>query len=594
MNDQHCEQPELAGEELVSHTFLDYINGILMDEILENHSTSQLLNLQTNHAYRLIFDGFHDILMNDKAPSVHVSPLFARTQPGHRGHDVKDGLNKDDGSFAIFNKAVVVHANRDRMVMPSKGFTCGRERDSQISMPAITDEDQSRAMVLGKAQDEHVSFVMNAQLAAEHHAHLFDEWQARGTDKETLLEDGARANVKRKGRDDTALGSAVDIKALLLSGAKAIGEGNTKKAMELLQQVQREGASPHGTGLQRVAHYFREAMVARMSGVGSTLYTAIASTSQLPSMSTTLKAYKMVFEVCPYLKIAHYFANQYILKVATGASRLHIVDYGIFYGFQWPCLIYALAHRSGGPPSIRITGIELPTKAAEVNPFSTTEGTGRRLAEYAKAYNVPFEYRAISVDNWEDIHPSSLHISLGEILVLNSFNRLRHFHNESDDFKSLSTRDRLLQQMRSLNPHLLVTGFMNASHCSPFFVHRFREALHYYCNKFDTLHTIVYEDTLERDLFEREVMGRAILNVVACEGIKRVERPEVYKQWQARIQKAGFRLRHLIPSVLSTSKAIMKGYHKDFSLLQDSDAWILLGWRGRVMQALSAWEPATL
>ncbi|KAK1353860.1 hypothetical protein POM88_052225 [Heracleum sosnowskyi] len=49
-----------------------------------------------------------------------------------------------------------------------------------------------------------------------------------------------------------------------------------------------------------------------------------------------------------------------ILDKASNAATLHIIDFGIQYGFQWPVLIQCLSMRPGGPPKLRITGIELP------------------------------------------------------------------------------------------------------------------------------------------------------------------------------------------------------------------------------------------
>lgn len=283
-----------------------------------------------------------------------------------------------------------------------------------------------------KVAEQEVSLVRNADLPAELYAQLFDEWPRRTSKASTFFGGGAAtARPKSGSKEDVALANPIDLKGLLLSSAKAAGEGNVKRAKEMLQEVQQQGASSHGTGLQRVVHYFSEALVARLSGMGSTLYKAIANTAQLPSPRMMLKAYRMMFEVCPYVKIGYHFANQYILKVASGASRLHIVDYGILYGFQWPCLIYALAHRSEGPPFIRITGIEFPANSTDSNPTATTEGTRCRLTEYAKTYNVPFQYHAITASKWEDIDPSSFHILQDEVLVLNSFNRLGHLHDES-------------------------------------------------------------------------------------------------------------------------------------------------------------------
>lgn len=84
-----------------------------------------------------------------------------------------------------------------------------------------------------------------------------------------------RTHQKDKGREDAALTSPIDIKALLVSSVKALGEGNVKMVMELRERVKQQGTSPYGSGLQCVEHDFSEALVAYMS---RTLYAAIVNT----------------------------------------------------------------------------------------------------------------------------------------------------------------------------------------------------------------------------------------------------------------------------------------------------------------------------
>lgn len=44
-----------------------------------------------------------------------------------------------------------------------------------------------------------------------------------------------------------------------------------------------------------------------------------------------------------------------------------------------------------------------------------------------------------------------------------------------------------------------------------------------------------------RLMFEKELFGREIVNIIACEGFERVERAQTYKQWQLRNMRNGFR-----------------------------------------------------
>jgi hypothetical protein len=95
--------------------------------------------------------------------------------------------------------------------------------------------------------------------------------------------------------------------------------------------------------------------VARMSGTGGQLYSALSHNR--PSEAQMLKAQMMFCEYCPFIQVPHIFANHAIMQAFTGAQRVHIIDYGILYGVQWPCLLHQLSQREGGPPHLRITGM---------------------------------------------------------------------------------------------------------------------------------------------------------------------------------------------------------------------------------------------
>lgn len=81
------------------------------------------------------------------------------------------------------------------------------------------------------------------------------------------------------------------------------------------------------------------------------------------------------------------------------------------------------------------------------------------------------------------------------------------------------------------------------------------------------------------------------MNVIACEGACRIERPETYKKWQERNIKVGFRQLPLYRDIVQeVTKKVKLSYHKDFVIDEDSN-WMLQGWKGRVLFALSLWKP---
>ncbi|RZC70665.1 hypothetical protein C5167_033810 [Papaver somniferum] len=142
-----------------------------------------------------------------------------------------------------------------------------------------------------------------------------------------------------------------------------------------------------------------------------------------------------------------------------------------------------------------------------------------------------------------------------------------------------------------MNPNVFIHGVLNGAYGSPFFVTRFHEALFHFSSLFDVLESNIPHEHPERILIERDILGKEALNIIACEGSQRVERPETYKQWQGRNMRAGFLQLPLHKDILKKAKEKVKsGYHKDFVVDADSQ-WMLLGWKGRILFALSSWRP---
>jgi hypothetical protein len=109
---------------------------------------------------------------------------------------------------------------------------------------------------------------------------------------------------------------------------------------------------------------------------------------------------------------------------------------------------------------------------------------------------------------------------------------------------------------------------------------------------YDTFDVTISRENPERLMFEREFCGREAMNVIACEGLEKVERPETYKQWQARTMRAGFRQLPLDRELVNVFRSKLKeSYHKDFVVDEDS-RWLLQGWKGRIVYGSSCWAPA--
>ncbi|CAH8282496.1 unnamed protein product, partial [Eruca vesicaria subsp. sativa] len=375
-----------------------------------------------------------------------------------------------------------------------------------------------------------------------------------------------------------------DLRTLLLSCAQAVSVNDHRRAEGLLKLV-RQHSSSYGDGTERLAHYFANSLEARLAGTGTQVYTALSS--KKTSAADMLKAYQTYVSVCPFKKIGIVFANHSIQQMAKKImpNTIHIIDFGISYGFQWHSLIHRLHWRRGSSCKLRVTGIDLPQRG--FRPANGVIETGHRLAKYCKKLNVPFEYNAIA-QKWETIKLEDLKLQEGEFVAVNSLFRFRNLLDETVAVDS--PRDVVLRLIQKIRPNIFIPSILSGSYNAPFFVTRFREVLYHFSSLFDMCDTNLTREDPMRVVFEKEFYGREIMNVVACEGTARVERPESYKQWQSRMVRAGFRQLPVEKELVQKLRLMVeKDYKsKEFDVDQDGN-WFLQGWKGRLVYASSFW-----
>lgn len=376
----------------------------------------------------------------------------------------------------------------------------------------------------------------------------------------------------------------VDLTNLLIQCAQAVSSFDLRTSNDLLKQI-RQHASPYGDNIQRLAHHVGNALEARLAGTGSTISANLVDVRI--SASDFLRSYRLYVSAIPFKRMSFFLANRTIAKLAENATKIHIIDFGVFLGLQWPCLIQSLSKRPNGPPKLRVTGIDYPQQG--FRPSERVEATGHRLSGYCKRFGVPFKYHGIA-QTWENIQEKDLKIESDEVVIVNCMYRSGTLLDETVDHSN-SPKDAFLKLVRNLNPDLFIHGIINGTFNAPFFVTRFREALFHYSSVFDVFEATVPREAHERLLIESEVFGKEVFNVVACEGGERVQRPETYKQWHVRMARAGLRKVGLDKELVSRAKEMVKAnYHKEFVVDEDRD-WMLQGWKGRTICALSFWKP---
>ncbi|XP_072950381.1 GRAS family protein RAM1-like [Typha angustifolia] len=360
--------------------------------------------------------------------------------------------------------------------------------------------------------------------------------------------------------------SGLQLVHLLLACAEAAAKDDFATARRHLNHLQRV-VSPLGDSMQRVASCFADALSARLSPPPPSSFPFSPSPDQL-------KIYQILYQACPYIKFAHFTANQAIFEAFDGEDRVHIIDLDILQGYQWPAFLQALAARPGGPPSLRLTGVGYPAAAVR--------DTGRHLAALAASLRVPFEFHPAVTDRVEELRPRMLQRRVGEALAVNAVNRL---HRVAPGKVAA-----VVGMVHEQAPKIVTVVEQEASHNGPHFLGRFLEALHYYSAIFDSLHATFPPDSSARMKVEQCLLAPEIRNIVACEGPERVVRHERLERWRKVMEGKGFKRVDLSANAASQSRVLLGLYNCDGYRLTEENGCLLLGWQDRPVIAASAWQ----
>ncbi|BAT86057.1 hypothetical protein LR48_Vigan03g260000 [Vigna angularis] len=361
----------------------------------------------------------------------------------------------------------------------------------------------------------------------------------------------------------------------LMACAEAVQQENLKLADALVKHVGILASSQAGA-MRKVASYFAQALARRIYGIFPE-ETLDSSFSDLLHMH--------FYESCPYLKFAHFTANQAILEAFTTAGRVHVIDFGLKQGMQWPALMQALALRPGGPPTFRLTGIGPP----QPDNTDALQQVGWKLAQLAHTIGVQFEFRGFVCSSLADLDPNMLEIRPGEAVAVNSVFELHRM------LARPGSVDKVMDTVKKLNPKIVTIVEQEANHNGPVFLDRFTEALHYYSSLFDSLEGSSSSNGLgspNQDLLMSELyLGKQICNVVAYEGVERVERHETLSQWRGRMSSAGFDPVHLGSNAFKQASMLLALFAGgDGYRVEENNGCLMLGWHTRPLIATSAWK----
>lgn len=213
--------------------------------------------------------------------------------------------------------------------------------------------------------------------------------------------------------------------------------------------------------------------------------------------------------------------------------------------------------------------------------------TGDRLAGFAEALNLSFEFHAV-VDRLEDVRLWMLHVKENESVGVNCVLQLHKMLYDGNG----GALSNFLRLIRSTNPCVVVMAEQEAEHNEARLETRVCNSLKYYAALFDSIDHCLPMDSPMRLKIE-EMYAREIRNIVACEGSDRIERHQSFKKWRRMMEEGGFKCMGISERERNQSQLLLKMHScENYNVKkQEEEAAIIVGWLDQPLYSVSAWAP---
>lgn len=402
---------------------------------------------------------------------------------------------------------------------------------------------------------------------------------------------------------------------LLVHCAEAIENNDATPAQQILW-VLNNIARPDGDSTQRLTCAFLRALISRAAITGTCKMVVPPFNAANPPHKFSLLELAHFVDLTPFHRFGFTAGNSIILDAIFAdeiPSVVNIVDLSISHCMQIPTLIDSIATRFDSqtlgrvvPPIIKLTVGAIADEIPPVFELLSYDDVGMRLVNFARSRNIHLEFKVVptspsdgfasvleeirQIKTTQLLYSSDNNINNPPFIIVNCQMTLHLLQEDDTNNHSLSSmRGMFLEALRSLEPSMVVVVEEDADFTATSLVGRLSSAFNHLWIPFDTVDTFLPPGSEQREWFEAEVMWK-IENVVAHEGVRRVERQEPRGKWALRMRESQFRGIEFGDESTTEVKAMLEEHAAGWGAKKE-DEDLVLTWKGHNVVFASSWVP---
>lgn len=365
---------------------------------------------------------------------------------------------------------------------------------------------------------------------------------------------------------------------LLLAAAEAVEAQNQPLVSNLIEKLKNLLLCDMGSSsFNQLAWFFTQGLHYKALEYNISAH-EMADQDQIKS-NNSMSAFQMLQQLSPYIKFAHFTANQAILEASEGEKLIHVIDFDIMEGIQWPPLMADLAAKK------EVCLLRLTAIVQDSENERKIEQTGRRLSEFAKSMNFPFMFDQMGIEKEENFEQIQV---MGQTVIANCSGILHHILSH----RNLSKLETFLSGISKMSPKCVVLveeELFKVSKAQPMsFVEFFFEAFHHFSALSDSLvrcFSGVYENGFKQVM--EEFLGTRILDSVSqfpCD-------KNVRNLWKNAFDHLkGYKRIPFSSFNCSQAKYLISLFRGDF-WVQHEKCSLSLCWKSRPLCTATIWVP---